>query len=300
MLKKIYSLILMCVMVFIPVISVQAKMPDVPCKYEKISESDLKAIMQNEDGILQDINAVLDAEQIEVMKSEHLNIEDAVKIYIDTDIFSLKDSSYQNIKKVLDAGDYVYTCTVAMEDVRLEVTLAVGEAFSEADLKDFTEEEKNQLAERAGKWCVSSVSVLQEGDVCCTDALKEKDLSAYDTVLVAGSLAGFRYPVAVGFQDGSAADVITLSEQTLYEIEDYLPQTMASETNQGVYNYEMVSEIVSEQGLNGKSGQAGLQGGGTASQTENAKVPIIPIAAAVIVVCAAAAVIGFRYKKRNV
>lgn len=61
-----------------------------------------------------------------------------------------------------------------------------------------------------------------------------------------GSLSGFRYPVAVGFLNGQATDMITLQDDLAYPILDAASSVREGEHGEKILDYQQVVELVEE------------------------------------------------------
>lgn len=266
--------------------------------FETMSVADRDAILTNEEDILEDLNTVLEAEQLDFTLDEVLT-DEFVRIYVDTEIFALDTDDQEAILSELMQGSYVYTCKAVAGDVRIEYTLALQSELDDEDLEVLTDDEIEELSEKVGKWCVSSVSVLEAEDDCYTELLDAVPLDAYDEVVLAGSLSGFRYPVAIGFAEGQAAEVITLRDDSVYEIMEYIPDTAAVSGEEQGYDYDTIAGIVREQYLKDDSAQDGIGGGGSVTAA-GAAFPVRRIVIPVVVIIAAViAVFGIQRKVRK-
>ena len=286
--------LVLCALLLAAVIAVPACAETI-YDYASMSSVDREAILTNEEDILQDINTVLEAEQPDFVLEDVLT-DEFVKIYVDTEIFELNADDQETIMEELAQGSYVYTCTAAVDDIRVEYTLALQDELDEDDLEVLTDEEIEELSENIGKWCVSSISVLEAEDECYTELVDAAALDGYDDVVLAGSLSGFLYPVAIGFSDGQAADVITLRDDSAYEIMEYIPETATADEEEHVYAFDVIKEIVQEQYPEDADAQDVLSGGGTGNAADSA-VPVKQIVIIVVIVIAAVVILfGIRKK----
>lgn len=248
MIKRILSLIFSFIL--ISTFSVHASATNLtPFDYQTVSDDDLNRILDNQEYILNDINAALEAEKTGEQITE-LSLDHIAKVYIDTDIFSLKSTDYNSFTKAFGDQNYVYTCTQYLTDVKVEYTLAIASEVNNEAKKIMTDEELNEVTQKAGKWNVSSVSVLQNEQKSYTDLIDQLSFEKYDNVMIVGSLKGFFYPIAIGFVNDQATDIITILENIdSYNIFEFVPDTMASndtnDTNH-VYDYASIVEIVNE------------------------------------------------------
>ena len=130
--------------------------------------------------------------------------------------FSLDQTDAVSVTGAFEGSDYVYTCTAYFDDRKVEYTLGRGESLDFREKMHLTPAERKELERRAGNWCISSVSVLPEEENSLSERVRQISFEKYDQVIFVGSLSGFRYPVAVGFLNGQATDMITLQDDLAY------------------------------------------------------------------------------------
>lgn len=242
--KKITAIILE--ILFLGMFSMYAMAADYQFDYKTMSNSDKISIMDNKSAILSDINAVLEAEKIED-KMTVLPLDDFVKIYIDTDLFALDSADYDTMKSAFGNDQYVYTCTAYVKNAKVEYTLGKVDDIDENEKESMTDEELLEFEKNIGKWCVSSVSVIHDDEECYTELVNQLAFEDYDNVLIVGSLKGFRYPVAIGFKNGQASDIITiLKNSSAYDILEHIPATMSVDDKKNVYDYTKVAKFAED------------------------------------------------------
>lgn len=234
---------------------------DAQYDYQFMSADDRTEISDNKTAILNDLNSVLESEGINEQLDD-IPLDAYVKIYIDTNIFALDSFDYQSINSAFDTDSYVYTCTSYLDNVKLEYTLGVVEDISDDEKNALTSEELEDFTEKMGKWCVSSVSVIPEEENSLTELVEQNSFDKYENVILVGSLPGLRYPVAVGFSEGVADDIITLQASAAYEVLEYLPVTESVNSVENVYDFLTVSEIAQEKYASDYEGDNSLIGGG--------------------------------------
>ena len=231
-------------------------------------------IIEDETSILNDINAVLKAEKTGEQMSELL-FDDCVRVYIDTDIFSLDQTDAVSVTGAFEGSDYVYTCTAYFDDRKVEYTLGRGESLDFREKMHLTPAERKELERRAGNWCISSVSVLPEEENSLSERVRQISFEKYDQVIFVGSLSGFRYPVAVGFLNGQATDMITLQDDLAYPILDAASSVREGEHGEKILDYQQVVELVEERDFTDSEAEGMTDRDETGSE-ETLKVSIRP------------------------
>ncbi len=263
--------------------AVYAQEDNVKYSFEKMEESDYLDIQNNTELILNDLEAVIDAEKLDINMSNKFVIQDFIKVYIDEDFLKLQTDSYNDIMNVLNTSNYVYVCLVEIDGVRFEITLGKGATVTSDIMEILSETELKEVREKEGKWCVSSISVLDENVLSYPEEVAMKDFSGYDDIVIAGSLSGFTYPVAVGFDNQTAKSIIPLMEIQLYDISNHISQT--TKTNQAVLDFDTVKEIVKNNYNHEPNGSQVLSGGGGSStESDTHYFPIVISVCGVVII----------------
>ncbi len=248
--------------------------------YKNVSDTDRKAILENQDAILFDINQILKQQGVKDAAIDTIHFDEFIKIYIDTPVFDYHTATEEELKHTLSQGNYVYDWKVTHSGITLEVTLAIGPELTPEDEQVLSPEEKKEITKNAGKWGVSAIAVPGSKDTIYPDAMAARDFSAYDDVVIAGGVPGLRQPAAIGFKDHTAQDIILLAAPTAYAVTDYLPAARSASSD-SVYDFQQIGQIAREHFSTLAPDEAGGEGDAALAQTGFQKLPVI------LVLCAA-------------
>ncbi len=166
-----------------------------------------------------------------------INYEEAIKVYVDTGIQNFSVSDQTTIEDWLSKSDYVWVIPLEYNGVNIQVTLARGKSLNEEMINALTEEEREMIENRAGKWNVSEIAYGRP------DNYKEQidNLGVdYDRVVFIGGIPGIQYPLALGFKDGMAHSFASIGySQGILEEGNV---TYSRRTGSAMYDFEEAVE----------------------------------------------------------
>ncbi|MDR1067649.1 MAG: hypothetical protein LBL36_00180 [Clostridiales Family XIII bacterium] len=133
-----------------------------------------------------------------------IDLSKAYKIYVDTDIFTLKSNKYDDIVAALEKGTYFYFVPIFDKDATYLVNVQYYKPLSADAKKILTEEEIADYNSKVGKWAVVGIDQYDDESPFrdyYTTAAKATGNNKEKPLLI-GSLPYFRDVVAL-YSDGN-------------------------------------------------------------------------------------------------
>lgn len=139
-----------------------------------------------------------------------IDLSKAFKIYVDTNIFTLKNNK-DSILTALENGTYIWIYPFQVGGDTINVNISKGLPLNPEAVPFLTEEEQKEIIDNIGKWCVNGYSI-KDTDLDYVQQTQEIKFSENDTndFVFVGGLPGFHYPVAVSFNQSKMVSVISL------------------------------------------------------------------------------------------
>jgi hypothetical protein len=138
--------------------------------------------------------------------ADDIDMTRIVKIYVDTDVFSLGTDDFDEVVGILEQGLCVLNIDFAIEGVAFDVEVSKGLQPSEEDIErirelgdEYAEGMIEQVLADVGKWKVNSIGHTTEPISSIYDldiATKTSGITDREPIFV-GSLPYFHYPVAL-------------------------------------------------------------------------------------------------------
>jgi len=237
---------------------------------------DYEEVKELESEIERDLS-FLAGEQITLTEDDYKNV---LKVYIDADVLRMGTGSQELIEARLaeasSKADYVW---MLIYRDKYEVTIARGLPLSEKGASVLSEEEKQKITDKVGKWGINSYGEGHDLDYVSTITELEPDIQAYDRVVILGGEVAYRLPLALAFKDGTAKEVVLIETFVDY-----------SESNESVkFDFDTAAEYsmnyVVEYGKYGGVAKSAASDGTGESNSINIAL-IVGIAAAAAGLCA--------------
>lgn len=228
-----------------------------------MSKEDREGILSAEKAILSDANAILEAEDASASPVKKLSLDEFVKVYTNTDVFSLKDDSAGSLQQLLKASDaenhYIYEVILHSGKTSLEVCLEKGKPLTDSEKENLTDKETKDFQHKIGTWYCTSVTV--HPDPVITETVKQAADSVNGDLIAIDSLPGMHGALAVSVEHGKATKLFPLSGTLVsYDaIKDAVDQKLITKTNTG-YSYSKIKTLANADYRHVSSEQSG---GGT-------------------------------------
>jgi len=202
------------------------------------TENELEGIAET---IIEEVNALFSEELGQEITKKDVNLENAYKIYVGTNVFDIEKNSAKELKELLETGGYIYELPIYIDGSTVIVNIAKGQALN-VDV-EFTKEEKEKINRDADKWNVTAVKYYQDEKVDYHNVLEKNRVKDTDEILLVGGLPHFRYAVAlIPDENGQVDGLLPLSD--VPGIEVIRSYKVVSESN--VYNYESTKEYINQ------------------------------------------------------
>lgn len=203
--KKIAYKCCLLILIFLLISSVSVTAYAMGSQIEKltIGSSDYEEVTSLENSIVLMLKNFIhdmlgDKKPIELL----IDFEAAKKMYVGTDIFSLKTSSADIVQEALDTGNYMWLLPVVIGSNRYNVNIEKGLPLNESIAHLLNDEEIRQIKENEGKWSISAIELCEEGsrdyDEIINDTLNSisyhKEIA---NISICGGIKHLRQPVAL-------------------------------------------------------------------------------------------------------
>lgn len=116
------------------------------------------------------------------------------------------------------------------------MTISRGLPLSETAKAVLTESEQEEIRSQEGKWTIPTYG--EAGSVSIESAADS--INGIDSAVIVGGMAGFQFPILIGFQDGKAKGFYSLgySYPVIEDSEQTVSRTSASGTSLPGYSYD--------------------------------------------------------------
>lgn len=243
------------------------------------------------DKIVTAVNEVYGNQGITIT-ADNVDYSKAYKVYVDTNVFELSTNAADEIKDVLENGNYIYVLPIHAANGTVVVNLQKGLPLSDNAKKVLTEEEQQEVKNNVGQWIVSSLIFYNSGNLNYDYEAQLVNMigEVPEGTLLVGSLPVFQ-------------DVVALIPDEAGMIESLIPVTNTSydralidpnaRSNSEIFSYTQIKEIAN----NLPEADTNMAGGaGINSVATN---PWLLLAGSAIAVIAIIGSISFRSKKKR-
>ncbi len=229
----------------------------------------------------------------EIITDKDIDFSDALKVYVDTNVFELSTNSASEIKNTLEAGNYIYLLPIKTGKGIVVVNIQKGLPLSEHAKEVLTEKEQQEVLENVGKWVISSATLYNSQDTAYnySATLSKKVGEIPDGTLLVGSLPIFEDVVALIPDSNGLVEKIVPLTNTSYDLGAISNSRNSSE----IYDYSTIKAYANSL----PEGNPNLAGGGADVQVPEPQAGMIFVVAAVIIVCGGAAMILYKNKKNK-
>ncbi len=164
-------------------------------EFEEIQqlEEEMEASLQNFTG-----------EPVDITEEDYSR---GVKVYVDADLTKTEDEKIDSVLSTLYSGREVW---IVPYGEKYECTIAKGLGLSDDPEVQLSEKEKDEVLENEGKWMITSYGESTGMSYYSFLQGVKVDWNEYDRVILTGGQPGFVQPVAIGFNNGEAADLISV------------------------------------------------------------------------------------------
>ncbi len=240
-LKKIIIMLILCVVMFIPI----RTMGDTnELNVETLSENsdDFNEITRLKDEIYTHINSFY------TLPADYdINIGDAVKVYVDTDVFAVNSSDATDVISYLQEGAYVWVLYVTVDNHVFEVDISKGLPVSPESESVFTEEELQKIQEQVGKWQIVAIyNKAEDYREKIKNMLEQQNYPVDTEVVICGGLPHIHYPAALVMKDGKVNQIMFLEDVPVNGTQEQLTRITPYnvDANDRVYYYESIKNAV--------------------------------------------------------
>lgn len=224
--KKLLMLMLSALLIGTMSISAFAASPD----------DELGSIKGN---IVETTNDLFGHELGQTISESDIDLSNAYKIYVDTNVFLLDSTDAEELEQSLETGGYIYEIPIYVGNDTIIVNVAKGQPLDNS--VEFTEKERQEILANAGKWHVSAVKLYENEKVDYETTLTSAIGEVPENVMLVGGLPNFRFAVALlPDETGEITALVPLSEVPGIEaISRFL-----MDSNIGIYDYEQTKEYI--------------------------------------------------------
>ena len=211
--------------------------------------SDYQSVQKCGEEICNMVNSLLPDRQS--ISESDIDWNKVYKIYVDDeDIFSLNNFSKSSI---IDNMKYIwsYSDVIDGQAIKATVSRALAPDYSLVTQNIISEEEYDELVNRAGTWCVpeAEIDVRQTPDDII-NVLQTAGVSSQDDVILIGGSPKMRTLFAVTFTDGMADKLIPLTNAEVILDQDINVASESQDANTKLsagtsYSFEEVARVMS-------------------------------------------------------
>lgn len=225
--------------------------------------SDYQSVQECGEQICNMVNSLLPDRQS--ISESDIDWNKVYKIYVDDeDVFSLNSFSKSSI---IDNMKYIwsYSDVINGQAIKATISRALAPDYSLVTQNIISEDEYEELVNRAGTWCVpeAEIDVRQTPDDII-NALQTAGISSQDDVILIGGSPKMRTLFAVTFTDGMADKLIPLTNAGVILDQDInvAPESQGTNTTLSAgtsYSFEEVAQVmssitISEESTGGSAG----------------------------------------------
>lgn len=195
--KKIFSLLFCCMLCLACIISTA---------FAATTEDDLSLLTAE---IVTMANELYGTELNQQITPNDIDFDLAQKIYTDTNIFELETTSFEEISGVLNSGSYIYELPIHINNDTIIANIQKGLPLNPE--ADFTNEEREEVLSKVGKWFVSAMMYCKDTTVDYSAQIASVIQDNTTDVLLVGSLPYFKTAVAISSNEqGEVSSLIPL------------------------------------------------------------------------------------------
>lgn len=152
--------------------------------------SGIDEIKDNRDYLIENLKGILRDDE----SSAEFDFNDAIKLYMEEDLFSNDDLNHNDIENIISRVPYIWLVPVYTEKNTYWVTISKGLPIPDSRRKDLSEETIKTLESQVGKWIVPEIAV-SNGRYSYIEGLKaliDKNNLTDSKVYIFGGTHGFR------------------------------------------------------------------------------------------------------------
>ena len=152
-----------------------------------------------------------------------IDFSNAYCVFVEANILGAMPKTTEELDKLLDAAHIVWNIPVHTNGKTVMVQVSRGLELSEMDLDDYTEEEIEELEEKAGKWQTVSSAMYEDGEIPeqkIGEILSEnhKNTDKCKCVLIGGE-PGIRTLLALVIENDAVSGLISLERDVSDELQ---------------------------------------------------------------------------------
>ena len=176
----------------------------------------------------------------------------AVKIYIDAEIFSMETNRKEDVIPAIERCDYVYQYCFTYQQVPYEVTFSVGQPVREEVLDILTEEQIQDLYAKEGHWIIGPYGVQEERRAYQEIVQQQVEQTGYAPadphVYIIGGIPNMRQPAAFFVGEEEMDAILFLFPVSIQATDAQRSQLAASNTtyDDGIYDYDQIKQAVNQ------------------------------------------------------
>lgn len=212
--------------------------------------NDYKSIKSLEADIIQGIKELNEFNDVKNEQEQYtIDYGNAVKIYVDTDIFAIRSEKMDDIIDKVKKGKYIWLLQVSGENNKYEVQIAKGLPLTEEAKSVLTKEEINAIKENTGKWTISLIKEIDINKESYIEnihkQLKDCNIDAAK-VVICGGLKHINDPAAI-IGDKEAEAILPLEELKITGTKEQVSEAkVCEEDSNKVYKYNIIKDASNE------------------------------------------------------
>ncbi len=300
--KKLLAVICIFLITALPTGTFADSQSDNADMLEKLENNytDYQEISQLQEEIINHINVIRTQNGENAIQDDFdIDIDSAVKIYVDTDIFALNTVDETAIMNALNDGTHMWVLDINIGNTTYEVNISKGLPLNEEAIDALTDEEIARIKENEGRWCIAAILISEDTQSDYDQIIKSSMNSiSYNTdnikAVICGGLPYIHEPVAVIMKDNKASLIVPMGEMEVVGTAEQLAEIkpLSAKSTDEVYLYSSIMEAVnhmeSEDEYITGGGRIVLPSTNTTQDFDNGSVKI-PTQILIIALCVAAA-----------
>lgn len=191
------------------------------------------------DDIIEVTNDLLSNEINRTISDNDVNLSNAYKIYVGTNIFQIDTNDANALEQLLEENGYIYELPIYVDGNTIIVNIAKGRPL-EDDI-NITEEEKQEILQNTGKWHVSAVKLYKNKKIDYNAIISEVLGEEPSDIILVGGLPNFKFAVALLKNNDDKIDrLVPLSDvpgiNTISKFK--------TDKKKNIYDYEQIKEYI--------------------------------------------------------